>query len=349
LTTAKSHQLVLGFYIGTIIYTLLLLLNFEKVQSGEKETPAIAILLSIAFAIGCLVLFVYFIHSISKAIQVDNIMNSVFLKAKKTLQGENEMANKTKEMKAGRVRALNYTLNSLGNGYLRRVDLTELKHIAQEYDLQVEIVAEVGAFIVEGMPLTRLSTDPRESEELRQRLQDCFDLSEQEIVMEDYEGVKQLAEIAVKALSPGINDPGTALKAIDFLALLFIYRIKCDERNYLLDNEHNLRVIEKTVTLDELLHRYLSPIRTYGKADLQINLRLLKCLHNLLHQNAEHKNEAVIAKHALAVVYDAEHHIQNQIDRCRMNDAIKRFNEVVPPMHQLQLLEVQDVFYGAAS
>lgn len=152
LTTARSNQVVLGFYIGTIIYTLLLLLNFEKGQSGVKETPAIAILMSIVFAITCLVLFVYFIHSISKAVQVDNIMNSVFLNAKKALQYENEIANKTKRAKVDRVRELNYALKNLGNGYLRRVDLTELKQIAREHDLQLEIAVEVGAFIVEGTP-----------------------------------------------------------------------------------------------------------------------------------------------------------------------------------------------------
>lgn len=344
LTTAKSHQIVLGFYIGTIIYTLLLLLNFEKEESGVKETPAIAILLAMAFAVLCLVLFVYFIHSISKAIQVDNIMNSVFVKAKEALHEENEEAKKSKSSKVNNARQLRYTLNNLGNGYLRRVDLTALQQITREYDLQVEIVEEIGTFTVEGSPLMRLSADPNEDKELRRRLQDCFDLSQHEIVMEDFEqGVKQLSEIAVKALSPGINDPGTALKAIDFLTLLFIYRVKSEERNFLLDEKNNLRVIERNMTLDELLHRYLSPIRTYGKADLQINLRLLKCLNNVLHQSPHHTHEAVLSKHIRAVLFDAEKNIQNPVDRGLLNDAIQNFNEASATQHQLYLLDVQDV------
>lgn len=177
-------------------------------------------------------------------------------------------------------------------------------------------------------------------------MQDCFDLSQKEIVMEDFEqGVKQLSEVAVKALSPGINDPNTAIKAIDFLTLLFIYRVKTEERNYLLDEENKLRVIERNVTLDELLHRYLSPIRTYGKGDLQINLRLLRCLNNMLHQNPHSAHEAVISKHAHAVLFDAERNIRNPIDRGVLNEAVQNFNEVAPHRHQLDLLEIQDVYH----
>ncbi|RDV14931.1 DUF2254 domain-containing protein [Pontibacter diazotrophicus] len=346
LTTVKYHQVVLGFYIGTIIYTLLLLLNFKTENGGgEDDVPAIAILLAMTFAVVCLVLFVYFIHSISKAIQVDNIINSVFRKAKNALSRENELANRTKSSEVEQVRALTYTLKNDGNGYLKRIQLTELKQLAKEHDLQLEILVEVGAFTVEGTPLMRLSSDPKEHAELTQQLQDCFDLSEEEVIMEDYEqGVKQISEVAVKALSPGINDPGTALKAIDFLTLLFIYRVQSEERNCLLDAENNLRVIEKKITLDELLHRYLSPIRTYGKGDLQINIRLLRCLYNLLHQSPYNAHEEVIAKHALAVVYDADKNIENLIDRGRLNEAITTFNAIAPPRYQLHLLDVEDVF-----
>lgn len=345
LTTVKYHQVVLGFYIGTIIYTLLLLLNFKTDSGEEEDTPAIAILLAMAFAIICLVLFVYFIHSISKAIQVDNIMNSVFRKAKAALYREKDIANRTKSTKVDHIRNLAYTLKNNDNGYLKRIQLTELQQLARNHDLQIEILVEVGAFTVEGTPLMRLSADPMEHEDLTQQLQDCFDLSEEEVVMEDYEqGVKQLSEVAVKALSPGINDPGTAIKAIDFLTLLFIYRVQCEDRNCLLDEENNLRIIEKDISLDELLHRYLSPIRTYGKGDLQINMRLLKCLYNLLHQSPYNAHEEVISKHASAVVYDADKNIQNLIDRGRLNEAIKTFNDIAPPTYQLHLLDVQDVF-----
>lgn len=345
LTTVKSHQVVLGIYLGTIIYTLLLLLNFKTGADGGT-TPAIAVLLSLAFGILCLGLFVYFIHSISKAIQVDNIMNSIFHKATHALQREEELACKTKSMWGGDIREMRYTLYNDGNGYMRRICLTDLQKIARQHDLQVEILVEAGAFAVKGTPLMRLTTDPQEDEALVKQLLECFELSEEEVVMEDYEqGVKQLTEIALKALSPGINDPGTATKAIDFLTILFINKMQGEDRDCLLDEEHNLRVIEKNVPLDELLHRYLSPVRTYGKGDLHINLRLLRCLQNLLNQRNSHAYEAVLAKHALAVVYDADKNIQNLIDRSKLNEAIRNFNKLASHQHQLYLLDVADVYH----
>lgn len=342
LTTVKSHQVVLGIYLGTIIYTLLLLLNFKTGTDGGT-TPALAVLLALAFGILCLGLFVYFIHSISKAIQVDNIMNSIFRKAAHALQREEELSCRTKSIRGASVHDMAFTLYNDGNGYMRRIRLTDLLEIARQHDLQVEILVEVGAFTVEGTPLMRLTADPHKDAALVKQLLECFELSEEEVVMEDYEqGVKQLTEIALKALSPGINDPGTATKAIDFLTILFIYKMQSEGRNCLLDEEHKLRVIEKNVPLDELLHRYLSPIRTYGKSDLHINLRLLRCLQNMLNQRNSHDCEAVIAKHALAVVYDADKNIQNLIDRSKLNEAIRHFNKLASHQHQLYVLEVQE-------
>ncbi len=159
--------------------------------------------------------------------------------------------------------------------------------------------------------------------------------------MKDFEqGLKQLSEIAVKALSPGINDPGTAMKAIDFMTLLFIRRMKNEDLNCLLDEEKKVRVIDYTLTLDELMHRYLSPIRTYGKADVQIDLRLLRCLQGLLHQKPDAQRLDVIYTHAAAVVNDADLSLHNKMDRERLNTFLKEMNQLFPGARHLPLLQV---------
>lgn len=339
LTTARPHQVVLGFYIGTIIYILLLLLGYKPPQEDLK-TPAIAILLGLAFGVICLALFVFFIHSISKAIQVDNIMNNLFLDASKALALEEKAVNRTHTPINTDSGERRYTLINNANGYLEQVDLTELQGLAKQHHMQLEILVEVGAFIVEGTPLLQLSRDPMKQEALEEKLQKCFALNQEEVVMKDFEqGVKQLSEIAVKALSPGINDPGTAMKAIDFLTLLFIRRMKHDKRNCLLDEEKQVRVIDYTLTLDELLHRYLSPIRTYGKADFQVDLRLLKCLQSLLLQHPKAEKVAVIRKHIYAVVSDADESVHNVVDRERLNSFIKVVNKLLPEAQDFELLK----------
>nr|WP_266205107.1 DUF2254 family protein [Pontibacter kalidii] len=163
LTTVRSHQVVLGFYIGTIIYVLLLLLSY-KTDKESAHTPAIAVLLGLAFGIICLVLFVYFIHSISQAIQLDNIVNSVFQKAAQALEVEKQVVSNTHAPDKSSNNDFKYTLYNNTNGYLRQVDLEGLRQLARQHQLQVKILVEVGTFTVEGTPLMQLTSDPRTPE-----------------------------------------------------------------------------------------------------------------------------------------------------------------------------------------
>ena len=71
LITRKSHQMVLGFYLGSIIYSIIMLININKLEGGDTAIPSLGVLLSLVFGLVSLGLFVFFIHSISKAIQVD--------------------------------------------------------------------------------------------------------------------------------------------------------------------------------------------------------------------------------------------------------------------------------------
>lgn len=339
LTTDRSNQVVLGFYIGTIIYILLLLLS-SKPQANSPGTPVIAILLGLAFGIVCLILFVYFIHTISRAIQVDHILNGLLHQAIEALEKERQVIEATHTAVDFNREAFSFTLPTKETGYLKQVDLGSLQRLARQHGLQLEIQAEVSAFILEGTPLLCLSKDPRQEKGLKEELLQCFTFSQKEVVIKDFEqAVKQISEIAVKALSPGINDPGTALKAIDFLSLLFIRRLKCDEHNCLPDEKKQALVIENLVTLDELLHRYLSPIRTYGKSDVQIIIRLLKCLQSLLHQQPSGNQIKMIRQHILAVADDADQAIPNAVDRERVNNFLAQINALLPQSEGLELLK----------
>ncbi|PTX15030.1 putative membrane protein [Pontibacter mucosus] len=338
LTTARSHQVVLGFYIGTIIYTLLVLLNYQPVANTSK-VPVIAILLALAFGLICLALFVYFIHSISRAIQVDNILNSLYHKSISALNQENKMPAKSLAPSKSNDDEFSFALKNTTSGYLENINLTALQSLAKENKMQLKILVEEGSFVVEGLPLLRSTKDIVQREDLEEKLQRCFTLKQEEVVMEDFEqGVKQISEIAVKALSPGINDPGTAMKAIDFLTLLFIRRLKTEDKNCLLDENNQVQVIDFTVSLDELMHRYLSPIRTYGKEDFQLNLRLLKCIHSLLCQQPDAEKEKTIRKHAFAVISDADKTISNAVDRERLNDYLVEVNKLLSEGNKLKML-----------
>ncbi len=83
LVAQKFHQIVLGFYMGTIVYSLILVVKIDS----DENLPSLGILLAMIFAIISLGLFIYFIHSISEAIQVDNILSQIFKKTQRANPG----------------------------------------------------------------------------------------------------------------------------------------------------------------------------------------------------------------------------------------------------------------------
>ncbi len=85
-----------------------------------------------------------------------------------------------------------------------------------------------------------------------------------------YSGFKQLSEIAIKALSPGINDPGTASESLQALFVLLAYRINHFPNNYISNAEGQLRIVTKEMSFDEIFQRYILPIWDYGKEDRAI-------------------------------------------------------------------------------
>ena len=110
------------------------------------------------------------------------------------------------------------------HGYLKRIDMEGLTKYVCKQDIQVAITCHVGFLVMEGYPLLKINKTNIEKETL-ECLSTFFKFYDEDVLDDHYIfGFKQISEIAVKSLSPGINDPGTAIKAIDFLALLLSQR-----------------------------------------------------------------------------------------------------------------------------
>lgn len=95
-------------------------------------------------------------------------------------------------------------------------------------------------------------------------------------------GINQITEIAVKALSAGINDPGTALIAIDYLTKIISCWIKSNRTNVIQETYDAVTIVLKEHTLPELLYNFIVPIRDYGKQDAKVHLKILNLYDRLL-------------------------------------------------------------------
>ncbi|EAR20319.1 putative orphan protein [Nitrococcus mobilis Nb-231] len=178
--------------------------------------------------------------------------------------------------------------------------------------------------------MCKINKDVSDDKSIKNALLDCFITYPGEYIEEHYiYGFKQISEIAAKALSPGINDPGTALHAIDLLTMLYLAQMEIHEAGYLFDDHGRLRVIKNLISFDELLYRYLSPIRIYGKADVIVLARLLECLNKLLYADIHGEHTDHLIAYLRVIIEDARETITNNVDRKKINKLIEKINGLI--------------------
>jgi len=281
LITRKSHQLVLGFYLGSIIYSIIMLIN------------------------------------ISRAIQVDNVLNGLFSQTKNEIKTiiQRQQDNPIEDFPDF---SQWHSVSSKTEGYYKGVHTDKLCAILAEEDIKVYISVNQGYFTVKGYPFLKCNKDIANDEELINKILDCFIFYIEEYISDHYRyGLTQISEIAVKAMSPGINDPGTAVKSIDMLSILLIQRLSINDINYSFKHSDNgpLLYLHET-SFDELLHDNFTPLRNYAKGDAYVMTNVLEAFKNILfiaHKDTDARNS--LFNYLNAIVDDINEHVTNEYDR----------------------------------
>ena len=316
LISDKFHQIVLGTYLGTITYCLLMAVNMTPNQP-KIPLPGFSVLLGISLGIICLFLFVFFIHSISQSVQVGNILESLHASADYNLK-EGSISKLSGERPPSDVERWKiYPADR--SGYLRSVSIKTLHKICETEELKMQVLAPESKFIFEGEELYRC--DKTIDEELEKKILESFILSNAEHAEEDHViGFKQITEIALKAMSPGINDPGTALAALNYLTILFTEKMKLPEAGSVVikDKDENplpTRLWLSLIGFEELLTSILASMRQYSRHDLTVMMKILELLEFLISRpHCEAHHQIIIKREIETLRVDAEEYLTNPAD-----------------------------------
>lgn len=315
LISNRRHQIILGIYLSSILYSIFTLI---VIQSAGKayQLPGFSVLLAIVFMTVCLGAFIYFIHSISQAIQVNNIIDKIFSKAINRLEN---LIEKEENYEIGFPDTSNWqVLKSTKSGYFQNLSLNNLIDLTKQNECRFEITPIKGSYVIKGTPIIKYDKDL--DEESRSQIQASFFFSKSELIEDNYAlAFKQITEIALKAMSPGINDPGTAINAIDYLTDLFLLRMNKKDTSYYL-NEGQPVINIKTLSFSELLYNVMAALRTYCKHDITMVTKLFIMLRHLLHSDEKYIDsyrDSII--HEINNLHeDAIKNISNKTDLNRM-------------------------------
>jgi uncharacterized membrane protein len=301
----RGNQITLGTFIATFVYCLLVLRVVREVE-GVRFVPHLSTTCGIAMALASLGVLIYFIHHISVSIQADAVIAAVsddLLEALERLYpekiGQEPPAPQHPESLAPHLAdtALHArVVVATRSGYLQAVDSKGLMRLATENDFLFRLEYRPGDFVVQASPLVTVWPAARADEHLATTLNRAFILGRQRSYEQDIGfAFGQLVEIAVRALSPGVNDPFTAVSCIDRIGMALCQlagrAYPCAARY---DDAGHLRVIATTATFAEMTEATITPIRQYCRASLTVTLRLLEMIAIVApHLHREEDREAL--------------------------------------------------------
>jgi len=265
LVGSRRHQLVLGFYLGTILYCIIIAMGLG-LEGSEDQPLGISITLAIFLCIGCLAVFITFIHGVSRSIQVEAVLEDVYERTLKSLQRVAKREAKWSSDEAPDFEKWAPLLTQTV-GFFQAVDEEAVAAFAKTHDTAIAITAIRGAHVLKGDELGRVRRGNL-SEKQCEALFALFTFTPTEHTDHYFvHGITRIVEVAVKALSPSTNDPGTAVTAIHYLKHLLSESLKIGDWECVEDKDEQPRFFLRVEAWENLLNRYFTSIFEYGKGD----------------------------------------------------------------------------------
>lgn len=330
----RGNQVSLGAFLANFLYCLLVL---RSVQSPVEEyeavgvfIPHIAILVGMVATISCAGVLIYYIHHIPESIHVANVLHAIGRELDKKIDqlfpqemGHGVDADDTRDAEQlANERSKEICIESNASGYVQTLDDEGLIDIATEADIVVTLHCRPGDFVYPGTAMATIHDVADTEDDLRDRVHNVFALGAQRTPDQDDRFlVNELVEIAARALSPGQNDPYTAISAIDWLKTALAKRLgRGTPSTRRVDKNQRLRVIAKTSTHGDMINDYADQLRPYAITDRNAGLAFMQSLVDLSNSPATAAARAQLSMKANEFLDGAE---SQKWQRCDLK-AVKR-------------------------
>lgn len=281
----RGTKVAIGMLLGTFVYSILVLRSVvPQSEAMEAFVPSVAVSGAFLLTLISLGVFIYYVDHVAHAIRVVHIIEAVAEETRETLgalMGPGTVPDPTTLPSGPPDAVLN---NHRRPGIVTDIDSAGLVALARRHHCCLGIVPYVGDFVPLRAPLARVWFDPGHSGmPTPEQLGDHVALGRERTMGQDAAfGFRQLVDIAEKALSPAMNDPTTAVQAIDQIHDLLRRLATADyPTGYYLDEPGALRAMRPLHRWDDYLDLALTEIRQYGATSVQVQRRLRALLADL--------------------------------------------------------------------
>ncbi len=333
---SRVTQVVLGIFAGIFTYCLIVL---RTIRGGDEGAfvPSLAVFFGFVMALGGVGALMFFIHHIASSIQASSIIASA---AQETIAAIDRLFPEKLEQGPAEddddqtLRPLSErnwrSVPARQSGYIQNVDNAALLRLARDRKTIVRMEYGIGEFVVRDTTLVSLALKDPPDQEIIASLQATFSISSHRTVEQDAGfGIRQIVDVALRALSPGIIDTTTAVTCVDYLTAI-LARIAPRQipsaRRY---EDGKLRVIAKGPSFERLLAESFDQIRSIAKGDVVIMSRILGAFQTLAGLIADPNRRRALRDQVEWVAEMAERTVESAHDRARITAQIARVREAL--------------------
>jgi uncharacterized membrane protein len=328
----RVTQLTLGTFVATFVYAVLALVSISQGPHGDF-VPHLSITVALALVAVALGVLIVFIDHIAKSIQLPQVIASIARDLARAIDNE-ASEPQVRDLQAGpstsemlrRLEESGAVVRARASGYLQFVRLDTLMALASRTHAVIRLLYRPGHFVSEGQPLARV-WPPEAAPVVARALDRAHAIGPHRTLTQDLSfAVDQLVEIAIRALSPAVNDTFTALTCIDWLgdSLCKVFG-RWSPVTVHRDRRGNLRVITVAVSDRRLVERAFEKIRQASRGMPAVMIRQLGALASVMEHAGTPEQRAVILEQAEMILRASVESVAEERDRAdirRSYDAV---------------------------
>ncbi len=333
---SRVTQVTLGIFAGIFAYCLVVL---KTIRYGDTEfVPGLAVFFAFVLALGGIGVLVFFIHHIASSIQASSIIASI---AKDTIgsikrlfperlgHGPDEEEDQEQVLRSLEEMTW-HVVPAEVNGYIQSVDNDALLRLARDRKTVVRMERGIGAFVVQNTVLASLALDDPPDQETIEALNAAYSIGRFRTVEQDPAfGIRQIVDMALKALSPGVNDTSTAVMCVDYLTAILAQLASRKFPVSLRYESDELRVITISPTFETLLAESFDQVRGSALGNVGIMIRMLGAIETLANLTASPRRRRALHEQVLWIAELAGRTTESAHERERLARRLKMVRAVL--------------------
>jgi uncharacterized membrane protein len=330
----RGTQVTLGVFVATFVFSVLALGSVANGPGGDF-VPHISVSVALALTLLDLGVLIYFIHHVATSIQLPEVVYGIARDLDRALDDlarqvaasapAGDAADGASSEVVHRLDRDGAEIPAPRSGYLQAIGYDDLVETASGLDAVIRLAHRPGHFVVRGRPLARVwPTDARVG--VAAALEHAHAVGPHRTLQQDLQfAIDQLVEIALRALSPAVNDTFTALTCIDWLgdALCKLTAIGIPTGIHR-DTRGRIRVIEVPLSYERVLGRAFDKIRQAGRGMPAVGIRQLDALAKIAEYTRDAHQLALIVRQAEMILRSADEAVPEPFDRADVMHAYRR-------------------------